>query len=414
MVSNNMSLSVEGACVDEEIRINVTNLDGNPLIYALVGVYYDGILVADLNTGENGTVSFIPDKSGRYKIIASRYGYQNVEGYIEVLVCSKEELIFEEVSLSVTEGENKTVEVRIENVANQRLGGLEVYSDLNWVEMSLDETILDPEESASIIFHMNSTGVIPGSYIVRVNIYSNDRLVGTKGYRIVVERKTGSIGLIPSIDIKFSIPDEVDVGDKYSVEVMVENTGDCELRNLTVRLGSEAQVIDLDLTERRTLSFVLTAPEQDGIYSLCVGISGAKVHEEKEKELYVRYSPLILKERMEGDKVYITAKSDLDGIIRLEVVKGNDLVLIDLIETKKETMRVIELPLGEYRVNAKLLVANKLVATKEIEVGYIESPGIIDLDLLVLPLLAILDFYLLVNIIRKIKNRSDKYVRTKL
>ena len=131
-----------------------------------------------------------------------------------------------------------------------------------------------------------------------------------------------------SVDME--VPESVEVGDSYRVNVTVENTGDFPLRGVTVRIGDRVKRIDLDLTERVKVGFDIVAPEEEGVQGLKAEVYTDTIYGEVKRDVRVEYSPLILREELRGGVLRIVADSDMvGGVIELEILKDGKTVYVD-------------------------------------------------------------------------------------
>ena len=93
-----------------------------------------------------------------------------------------------------------------------------------------------------------------------------------------------------SFSVDMEVPESVDVGDSYRVNVTVENTGDFPLRGVTVRIGDQVKRIDLDLTERVKVGFDIVAPEEEGVQELKAEVYTDTIYGDVERPVWFTWN----------------------------------------------------------------------------------------------------------------------------
>ncbi|MBN2013947.1 MAG: hypothetical protein JW778_02090 [Candidatus Altiarchaeota archaeon] len=175
--------------------------------------------------------------------------------------------------------------------------------------------------------------------------------------------KTGNI-LQEKFMIGLNHPSEVEAGDHYTVGVTVENTGDTTLKELNVKVGSQIKTTDLDLTEKKTVEFQLTAPREEGEYMIKVEAYNGTLREEEQTKIQVKPTPLTLRATTVDNTTYIITQTNYtDAVIELIITRENKTVYWDYIS---EEEHITQIQAGNYQVQANLRVDGKTLKTKQI------------------------------------------------
>ena len=204
-----------------------------------------------------------------------------------------------------------------------------------------------------------------------------------------------------SFSVDMEVPESVEVGDSYRVNVTVENTGDFPLRGVTVRIGDQVKRIDLDLTERVKVGFDIVAPEEEGVQGLKAEVYTDTMYGDVERDVRVEYSPLILREELRGDVLRIVADSDMvGGIIELEILKDGKTVYVDLMEVGDREHVVTLIP-GNYLVRARVRKWDRVYEEKEMRTEVEKEFEVVNLNPFVMFPIALVDLALLGEVVRR-------------
>ncbi|RLI90517.1 MAG: hypothetical protein DRO95_06075, partial [Candidatus Altiarchaeales archaeon] len=225
---------------------------------------------------------------------------------------------------------------------------------------------------------------------------------------VVVEEKVEIIRMEEKFDVDLEAPDFVLVGERYGVNVSIENTGDFPLRDLVVVVENRSRRINLDLGEKVMLKFNLIAPEREGRYEIEVRVYHGDRVESKKRSVWIKYSPLILRWNTTEEGVRVIMDSDVvGGVIELEVYKKDKLVYGDIIEVTGER-KVVDLKPGRYRVRARLRKDDTILEENEIMTEVEEEFKPTNLDPFVFTPLGLIDVYLLMSVINALRRGNDE------
>ncbi len=82
-----LEVNVSGNCVNEEVIINTTDRNDNPISKVRIEVYFDRAVVEEILTDSGGMASFIPVYVGGYEIKLMKSGYKGQEVSLSVIYC---------------------------------------------------------------------------------------------------------------------------------------------------------------------------------------------------------------------------------------------------------------------------------------------------------------------------------------
>ncbi|MCK4491423.1 MAG: hypothetical protein KAU03_02285, partial [Candidatus Altiarchaeales archaeon] len=219
------------------------------------------------------------------------------------------------------------------------------------------------------------------------------------------------LALKEDVTINIQIPDEITTGQLYQVNITIENTGDTTFKNLKIKIGDQIRTTNLDLTEKTTQTFHLTAPEKKGEYAIKAEAYTDTIHKIKEKKFRVTETTLILRAIEVDDILYITTKSNTaDATIQLHATKNKKTVYINILDTKEH---VTEIPAGNYNIKADLKKDNEVINTKKVTPTTEKTHTPTNLNMYLLTPLTIIDTALLIEILRNITGQKNKQPQNK-
>ncbi|RLI92784.1 MAG: hypothetical protein DRO92_04855, partial [Candidatus Altiarchaeales archaeon] len=205
-------------------------------------------------------------------------------------------------------------------------------------------------------------------------------------------------------EMSISFPKEVLSGEKYRVTVVLRNTGDTPIHNITVRIGGMEKNINLDLGDIITIDFDLVAPEGRGNYIFIAQAFTDRLFLEKGFELKVKSNPLTLRTDIEGNNLNIFVDSNIrNSIIDLEVLKENRVIYKDIIEIKdRGVLRKIKAG-KDYIIRVVLRKGNKIIERRETKLEAEREFKPVNIDMFLLPPFGLIDLYLLISILFKFR-----------
>jgi len=286
-----------------------------------------------------------------------------------------------------------------DNIMNQNETGIDCGGSCKAC-MSCTDGMQNQEETG-----VDCGGPCPSCAIIPGSCYDGIKNQGETG--IDCGGPCSSCRKVISLQEKFTlttqVPSDVDGGAQYGVEVEIENTGDVELYDLNVKVGDQNKKMSLDIGEKKTLAFYLTAPQQEGDYAVKVEVSGDKVNGQQQTKIHVKGTSLVLRASTVDDVMYITTQTNYSGgLIELEVTKDGNLVYADFIQDKDH---VTELQAGNYLVKASLKVDGKPIASKEITPIVEDEVEPEDMTWPIMIPILLINFILIVDIIKNIRRR---------